>query len=786
MGRNEQTMKKIIALLLLISQVSYGAATRTVVADQIQSSDLTKLWAMPPASGTLVTSASLPSGWLLSGNAGTGGTGKIGTLDAQPFDIYTNNVSRLNVGASGDFSTIQNNTPTDGVGFRQWSQQANVIATGNTATASYLHDYRLVSFDTGGFDLDQSMGVSQQAVQVTGAGTTGNTYIQDLSSNLNGSGTITGHTGLNVSNTVGATQTVTNYYGINNYLNSPGDITNYTGFSNAVNFDNSTVVNLTGGQSQVFLDGTSAVTNTVNPFSSSLQVNDSTALTNGANGLTVGVDVNDTATSSGLTGINTYMNIRDTSSVGGVQGFSLGINQEDGTVSTGTNGFNANLQYSGTSVAASVNAVNLYARTYDTADLSSLSMIQANPEIEGSSTVDNVTMAGFYGQIRGSAVTQNVTGLDVNPTISATATADNFTAANINAQHTAAAPVTNGIKGLNLQVSSTVGQPSAVGVSIDMSNATLSAAAIAAGTQRKGLTINDGGIEAGLNYHIPSASSFFQNHYIGGGAIVDSGTPVSAFGFGTNLAQSVDFQDDWTIDGSGLGFVDVGFVGSLQGAAGKTMARWTGALGGAGNPAGDGTITDAIMFRAAGILPQGGNLAVTNMYGFQVDPNLFGLVGTNKWGFYEDSDNENALSKLAIGTSTAKVANSDTALEIGNSKAFLNGRGNTAAKNALTALAGMQFYDTTVNQLQVYDGGAWVSAGGYTPPTEIQEVPTGTIDGVNDTFTLSQTPTGNASVKIYLDGLFQRQGTDYTLSGVTVTFAAAPSTGQTIDANYDY
>jgi len=141
------------------------------------------------------------------------------------------------------------------------------------------------------------------------------------------------------------------------------------------------------------------------------------------------------------------------------------------------------------------------------------------------------------------------------------------------------------------------------------------------------------------------------------------------------LAHSVELHDDWGLDGSGLGFVDVGFVGALAFDAGTTMARWTGALGGAGNPSGDGTLTDAIMFRAAGILPQGGSLAVTNMYGFQVDPNLFCIIGTNCWGIFENTaEAENHLSKLAIGTSSQKVANTDTALEIGNSKGFINGR----------------------------------------------------------------------------------------------------------------
>jgi hypothetical protein len=303
-------------------------------------------------------------------------------------------------------------------------------------------------------------------------------------------------------------------------------------------------------------------------------------------------------------------------------------------------------------------------------------------------------------------------GINVNPAMSGTATADNFTGIQVSPQVNGSAVLTNALVGIQVNPQNTSPVNEVKGINVDLSNALLSSAAIAAGAQKQGLTINDGAVSVNYAYTIPGAASFFQQHYLGGSAIVASGDPVSAYGFGTNLAQSVALHDDWTLDGAGLGYVDVGFVGALNFDTGTTMARWTGALGGAGNSGGAGTLTDAIMFRAAGILPQGGSLSVTNMYGFQVDPNLFGIVGTNKWGFYEAGGVENHVSKLAIDTGTQKVANSSTALEIGSAKAFLNGRGTTTEKNALTALAGMQFFDTTLDELQWYDGSAWQSMSG--------------------------------------------------------------------------
>lgn len=74
------------------------------------------------------------------------------------------------------------------------------------------------------------------------------------------------------------------------------------------------------------------------------------------------------------------------------------------------------------------------------------------------------------------------------------------------------------------------------------------------------------------------------------------------------------------------------------------------------------------------------------------------------------------------------------------------------------------------------------AAGG----THIQEVPSGTINGSNTAFTLSQTPTANAVVLLFLDGLFWIQTVDYTISGTSVTATTAPATGQKLRAKYIY
>jgi hypothetical protein len=65
------------------------------------------------------------------------------------------------------------------------------------------------------------------------------------------------------------------------------------------------------------------------------------------------------------------------------------------------------------------------------------------------------------------------------------------------------------------------------------------------------------------------------------------------------------------------------------------------------------------------------------------------------------------------------------------------------------------------------------------------EVPSGSINGSNTTFTLANTPTAG-SEKVYLNGvrLFVGGSNDYTISGATITMAAAPLTGERIIVDY--
>lgn len=67
-----------------------------------------------------------------------------------------------------------------------------------------------------------------------------------------------------------------------------------------------------------------------------------------------------------------------------------------------------------------------------------------------------------------------------------------------------------------------------------------------------------------------------------------------------------------------------------------------------------------------------------------------------------------------------------------------------------------------------------------------QEIPSGTVDGVNDEFTLSKTPIFPKALIVFLNGVIQAQGAHYTVSGTTITFTTPPALGQVPYAFYFY
>ena len=72
------------------------------------------------------------------------------------------------------------------------------------------------------------------------------------------------------------------------------------------------------------------------------------------------------------------------------------------------------------------------------------------------------------------------------------------------------------------------------------------------------------------------------------------------------------------------------------------------------------------------------------------------------------------------------------------------------------------------------------------PVIPVQEVPAGLVDGVNRIFTLTFMPISNNSCLLFVNGVAQTQGVDYSLTGPTINFAAAsrPLVKSTVLAYY--
>jgi len=92
---------------------------------------------------------------------------------------------------------------------------------------------------------------------------------------------------------------------------------------------------------------------------------------------------------------------------------------------------------------------------------------------------------------------------------------------------------------------------------------------------------------------------------------------------------------------------------------------------------------------------------------------------------------------------------------------------------------------TSANITVEADGRLTAAANGSGAPTPIQETPSGTMNGVNLTFTLANTPNPAASLDVYLNGVWQ--GPNWiSVSGATITFTVAPKSTDKLRARYTY
>jgi hypothetical protein len=83
-------------------------------------------------------------------------------------------------------------------------------------------------------------------------------------------------------------------------------------------------------------------------------------------------------------------------------------------------------------------------------------------------------------------------------------------------------------------------------------------------------------------------------------------------------------------------------------------------------------------------------------------------------------------------------------------------------------------------------GSITITAASVSAPAYVREAPIGSLNGSNTSFTLTYTPSPIASLTLWLNGVEQIPGTDYTISSATITYTTAPKSADLHVAQYTH
>lgn len=569
--------------------------------------------------------------------------------------------------------------------------------------------------------------------------------IQGISFNSAVDGVVAGNnfSGFLVGSTFGtALATVVN--SINPFVAYSNYNANMTATNSVTYLDAQIVANATLGDYASFVAAPTidiVTINTINPFRSSgtYGANSATHI-NGFSGISVSEQFGANADLDGYTGFNFgpsfqagsvvdgYTGINhnpqiDSIGVNGYRGIILGANIGQGAAATVNNHIDIQItsQYRTGSTLGSYSGVNITPNFDLGSALTSAQNMYMNLVADGQTITNfaNIATNNSFGGTTATAIASYYEA-NFNANFNANTTLGNYQGIVIRANTAVGSSVTGAVTLLDLGINSPIPVGGDVkGIFVDVGNFTATLA-----TQKKtfegtgGMLANSSPIDSSLT----TLGIAFSNNSLGGSFTIAAGSPVAGvFGFGNNLGITIDAQDDMVADlflgTSSIGFCINGFVNQVNIAAGVTFDTINYMFAG-GQASGTGTINNLSLFRAAGLVSPG--LNIVNEIQFHADAAVDGGLPTNLWGFRADSTNANNwfARNLVIGGTTMLPTNASIGLEIqGTTKALRHAVLTTAQKNALTALAGMEVYDSTLGRLEWYDGANWVpsyASGTYT------------------------------------------------------------------------
>jgi hypothetical protein len=201
-----------------------------------------------------------------------------------------------------------------------------------------------------------------------------------------------------------------------------------------------------------------------------------------------------------------------------------------------------------------------------------------------------------------------------------------------------------------------------------------------------------------------------------------------------------------------------------------------------------GSSTQTLVMPNATTLQLGHQFYVMNRSSGAVTVNMSGgsLLQTMAGGTFAVftlTFNGTAPGQWDVAYTAAGGGGSVTTVSVVSANGFAGTVANATTTPAITI-------STTITGLLKGNGtaiSAAVAGTDYMAPSNfvVRETPTGTINGVNVTFTLANTPIAGTEM-LFLNGILQEPGAgnDYTISGVTITMLSAPLTGDRLKACY--